>query len=272
MSTPSRLRSVAPDGRTYALGHVPAAPGSPLPAAPMAADLIIPEAEWSTIAGRYRPGMPIFDQGGLGSCTCFASKHTLMSARRMAWYDDVDLSAGYVYGHLTGGRDVGSNPEAALAFLEEHGTPREELCPYPTWKPRQFTAAMKADAPRWRVEIGYAIRSRAALMTALMLRDAVVFTLAVGRLNPGFHRLDAEGCVEMGNGADDHCVAATGRVARSARGTWKIEFANSWGTEWGLDGFAWAHLGDLMARGGWSSYAIRAPRVRDDENPPPPGA
>lgn len=93
------------------------------------------------------------------------------------------------------------------------------------------------------------------------------------------HVPDAEGFMHpTGRRRSGHCLLATGvKVATTARGALApdgtvISFLNSWGRDWGLDGFARMRLADLTALWEHADVCVPVGRRRIAAPPPSQGA
>jgi hypothetical protein len=220
-------------GRYRVLGNHPTPPGVLRPRA--AAPPLLPESDWVEFE-LASPDVKVKDQGQYGACNGHAAASSLEWARFVAGYPHEDLSAWMVYAILCGGVDSGSSIGEALDLLEKTGTCLDATVPHGTINPRRLSAQAKAEAPRFRIELGDALDSFDAMMTACQLRRPFNASICVGG---SFNDLDSDGCPPVARGAGNHAVCG-GIGARKARnGEWLIKFQNSWTTGWGLGGYFW---------------------------------
>ena len=253
---------VTPDGELRYLGNhestLKLATGKQLPD--------IPESEWKEFDLRDDLKYPVKvkDQNGKGACNGHAAASSLEIARYVSGADYVALSPWLVYADLCNGWDVGSNIAEALVYLENKGTCTESLVPYATINPSRIPATARTDAKRFKIEIGYRLNTFNDLCIAAQLRMPFNFSVPV---NANFNVLDKNGV--PGNRAGTHNHAVTGGLGMKQlpSGKWAILMQNSWGTQWGWNGYCW--ITDRNVAGtSWDAYCVSA-TVADPNNLPP---
>lgn len=253
---------ITPDGETRYLGnhesYFKLASGKQLPD--------IPESEWREFDLRTAPAYPvkIKDQNGKGACNGHAAAASLEIGRYIAGAPYVPLSPWLVYADLCNGWDVGSNIAEALKYLESKGTCTESLVPYGTINPSRILADARADAKRFKIEIGYRLDTFRDLCIAAQLRMPFNFSVPV---NSGFNTLDKYDRPQNRAGTHNHAVTGGVYMKRLPTGEWVIGMQNSWNTQWGRQGYC--SIGERNVQGnGWDAYCIAA-TVNDPTNLPP---
>lgn len=195
---------------------------------------IIPRQEWASLIGdgvsmRPRVNM-IKDQDGVGSCATESTTQGVEIARDMAGFKWVQLNPWFIYHSTSGGSDRGSSIDANLRFVRENGIAPESVWPRSKgWRSKPSSEAYEA-AKEFKIEEFYDITSIDEVGSCLLKGFAVVF------------------------GWSGHSVIYT-RLLDSSTG----EYANSWSTRWGDEGF-----GKLALRSvnwGYGAYAIRVPQM-----------
>lgn len=227
---------------------------------------IVPESQWEAF-DFWPEEVLIKNQGQFGACNGHATASELEIARWIAGHDHVPLSAWWVYGNLTGGRDIGSNPMEALALITSTGCAPESEMPWGKFNPRNFSAQATADAPRFKAELGSAITTPAEMMSAVQLRRPMDVTVCVGRQ---FNNLDAYGVAPANRGTDDHAVMMFGGAKQTSSGAWLLKIANSWDVTWGDKGFFWEPLSYFFRNNGYEYNTVSAATddPQDKTNPP----
>ncbi len=230
--------TVAINGREYHLGCLSrvAAPGSVFPVFgenPRRTEIyIIPRAEWQPVDWSHL--VPeILDQDGQGACNAFASIQALHVLRAAVGLPFVKLSPGNLYGRINGGYDRGSLLSDAIAELEQHGVCTAALVPELDWRPSRWPAAWKDDAKRFRILEAWDCPTFDHLASAIQLGFPVNLGVLVGNnFKPG-----TDGWIpDYRGGGGGHAMCGVG-LMRHASGDWGIKVANSWGREWGANGF-----------------------------------
>jgi len=256
-------------GERRYLGLTPSSPSFRAARPTLAASDLIPESEWVEFEEPWPDPVQIKDQDGVGACNGHAAALSLELARYVEGYDHVPLSAWWVYGNLARWPiDSGSSIGDALTLLEKVGCAPESDVPYKQWNRSAFTATAKSDAPRFKIEIGEAIDSDAALATMVQRRQPMNFAIPAGaRLG----NLDSDGVSPLALGWCNHAVTAWGGMKRSKSGQWLFKWINSWGADWGIKGCAWLPVKGITSHPAFEAYTIRVPTVDpNDPNTPPP--
>lgn len=225
---------------------------------------LVPPEKWQEF--ELETPAKIKDQGQFGACNGHAAATSLEVARWIAGLNHVDLSAWYVYSILCGGWDRGSSIAEALTLLKQQGTCQDVLVDHGIINPVKLSQAAKADAGRFRIEIGYGLTGFESMMAATQLRKPFNFSIAV---NSGFDQLDNDGCPQNRQGTNNHAVMGGLGAKRCRDGQWAIKCQNSWGVRWGWNGYFWIKQRNI---GGayFDAYTIEA--VTDDPQTPSPVA
>lgn len=210
----------------------------------------------------------IKDQNGYGACNGHATATAVEFARAMAGMPPIPLSAWYVYGSLVHGRDTGSNITDALQLIEKNGVAPESDVKYGDFSGR-YSSAVEVDATRYQCEIGGSLQTWEEIVSFIALRGAV--NLSVRATNGWSGRLDANGCPPVGRGPGNHAVMCGGGIKRLSNGELAIRMANSWSTQWGLDGFCWLTRAHIESGTWFECLYVRAV-ARDPQDTTPKAA
>lgn len=185
------------------------------------------------------PETPVEDQGSVGCCV-FKALTGLMETAKFDWY----FSALWLYykyrerfGDVT--QDDGAYIRAAIKLAAEIGCPNEALWPYDEnkWnvKPPDFGAvpAQNKVSAYWSLGSVEDILARLAQVGG----NGVIFGMPVYE---SFETVGRDGLVPYPNFKAEqmlggHCMKAVGY----RYGGDLIKVKNSWGTEWGQDGYCW---------------------------------
>jgi C1A family cysteine protease len=195
---------------------------------------------------------PVFDQGEIGSCTANASCAALAFLERRG-PDDRLFSRLFVYYYTRQvegtppADDAGAQIRTVMKVLARTGVPYEQTWPYDP--PHERYAARpsedaRAEAERHKVLFYYRCSTLATVRASLAQGFPVVFGFSMpenmtsdecrqyGRVRypePGEKLLGGHAVLAVG--FDDTVVHGDGTGALLVR--------NSWGSEWGMDGYFW---------------------------------
>jgi len=192
----------------------------------------------------------IRDQGKRPTCLAFAASDAHASLRGSV----APLSCEYLfYCAQTRGKrgpHQGALLSNVLSALKDDGQPRESAWPYLAQLPADISA-WKPPSPltalfRRRGET--AVHSVESIVAELD-KDRPVITLLM--LSGSFYRVPSDGVVDPGPGeqpepAIRHAVVAAGHGA--VNGQRAVLIRNSWGSSWGIGGYAWLTEAFLVPR------------------------
>ena len=195
-------------------------------------------------------GVPILDQGSEGACTGFGLAtvaHYLLLCRK----DDADrgcVSARMMYemakryDEWPGENYSGSSARGAMKGWHKHGVCSADLWPYDAANPdRRFTTDRASDAVNRPLGAYYRVNHKDLIAMHSAIAEVGIL-YATGTVHTGWNELDEEGVIPFpGDVLGGHAFAI---VAYDNRGFW---IQNSWGDDWGKNGFALITYDDWLA-------------------------
>jgi hypothetical protein len=198
---------------------------------------------------RYRElKVPVLDQGAEGACTGFALASVVHALQRSLRQPDAaaerQVSPWMLY-HMAkrydewpGERYAGSSARGAMKAWHKHGVCAREL--WKQKKPRLDETISRDAASR---PLGAYLRVNHKDLVALHAALSEVGVLfATTGVHDGWDRVRRDGLVPPArSGQDAHAIALVGY---DRRGFW---FQNSWGPDWGQDGFGLLPYDDWLA-------------------------
>lgn len=221
----------------------------------------IPPSEYREIdlEAEMRNDFPnLNNQAQQSSCVGHGSEIGFAIAWVQSGQQQQDFSPQFIYSWINGGRDAGANVHEAMVALIQHGCGLKSEVAYNQIFTRQISAAAKETALRFRLETAYDADSFAELMTGVQNRKGVVFGVEIGNA----FRPDSQGIIgPQRGGGGGHCMCAVGAKLIGARGgkyfipgvdpsqageysaggVWYPKVANSWGRNFGINGFCYMH-------------------------------
>lgn len=193
---------------------------------------VIPQEEWDNFMGQIdlRPHVHgVFDQDGVGSCASESRTLTLEVNRDWAGRPYERLSPWFLYHHVAHGRDNGSTLGENLIYARDHGIAPMRLHPREKgWRSKPSAEAYQA-AKQYKLDEFFEITSIEEVGTALLLAMPVVF------------------------GWSGHSCMMTKLMDERT-----VEYANSWHSSWGDEGFGTLRLSAINF--GYGCYADRSPK------------
>ncbi|WP_172209766.1 C1 family peptidase [Lactococcus hodotermopsidis] len=181
------------------------------------------------------------NQGSQGSCTAWATAYALKSAQEktdLGWDFTVNpaLSPAYVYNQINYGQDGGALISEAMRLVTQQGVCALNDMPYNEkdhrTKPNstQISKAAPHNSKEW-----FSISGVDQIKNAIVKYGGVVVGVNV---YPDMDKLDEKNPVydvQSGKNRGGHAICLVGfDDAKNA-----FKFINSWGTDWGLEGFGW---------------------------------
>lgn len=197
--------------------------------------------------------VPVLDQGEEGACTGFglATVANYLLTRRKVVPDTVPVSARMLYemarryDEWPGESYSGSSARGAMKGWQKHGVCRQDAWPYPLTPkdPAGLTQARTADA--MRRPLGAYLRVNHKDLVAMHSALAEVGVLfASGTVHQGWRQVNRDGVIPYPEPLlGGHAFAI---VAYDDEGFW---IQNSWGTGWGMGGFARISYDDWLVNG-----------------------
>jgi hypothetical protein len=196
---------------------------------------------------RYRAlSVPVLDQGSEGACTGFAlatvAHHLLLTTHA----DPLEVSPWMVYrmaqryDEWPGERYSGSSARGAMKAWHKHG-----LCGVKLWKKsrKRLDATITEDATLRPLGAYLRVNHRDLVAMHAALAEVGVL-LATARVHTGWGRVGRDGVIPFHEGEiGAHAFAIVGY---DAHGFW---IQNSWGKDWGKDGFCRVSYDDWLMNG-----------------------
>lgn len=194
---------------------------------PFPQELLIPSHEWqarieemeerkSRVSDLLKQGgVPVLNQQSTNFCWCFAPVLIMMIQRAIQNEPMVRLSPASVACPITKFRNNGGYGGDALEYLIDHGVVPSEMWPDTAIDRKYLTDAAVLRAAEFRVTEWWSLRPRNINeQISCLLRRIPVSS----GLNYWGHQV-----------ADVDAVWVNGKIG--------VRFLNSWGTEWGADGY-----------------------------------
>ncbi|NPC55487.1 C1 family peptidase [Caenimonas soli] len=207
----------------------------------------IPLAAWRKLR------VPLLDQGEEGACTGFglATVANYLLLRRKVVPDNAPVSARMLYemarryDEWPGENYSGSSARGAMKGWHKHGVCQEDGWPYGLGPkdPKGLTQARTADAMRRPLGAYLRVNHRDLVaMHSALAEVGVLFASAT--VHQGWSQVDSKGAIPYPAPlSGGHAFAI---VAYDSEGFW---IQNSWGTGWGMGGFARISYDDWLANG-----------------------
>jgi len=175
---------------------------------------------------KFVPKGMILDQDGVKSCASESIAGSIMAVRVFNGMKPVKLNPLFAYHTVSGGRDGGSTLSDNVSFAEQYGIASQDVWPRSNgWRAKPSEEAYE-DAKNYRLLEFYKVSSWEEFGTALLLGWPVYF------------------------GYSGHAIWGTKVISTS-----RLEYCNSWGEEFGDDGFGTLAKNSIMW--GYGAYAIR---------------
>lgn len=214
-----------------------------------------PALDWRNNNGNWLG--PILNQGNCGSCVAFATIGVLEAqstiTSQMPWLHPT-YSAQSLFSCGGASCDTGWDGGSAVQYLQNTGTQDEACMPYTSGSTGQDVACSQqcADASSRTVRIsGYThIGNSASALKAALAKGPVITSM----MAYDDFMVYSSGVYTHTTGTDGggHEVSIVGYD--DTKRAWLVR--NSWGTEWGMQGFAWVSYDDPDSGVGQDSYGI----------------
>jgi hypothetical protein len=200
---------------------------------------------------RFREaGVAILDQGTEGACTGFGLATVVNYLLRMpAFLKDTQVSPRMLYemakryDEWPGETYEGSSARGAMKGWHKHGVCSEEKWPYKKKADSQLTAERSREAIQHPLGAYYRVNHRDLVcMHAAITEVGVLY--ATAQVHSGWDDVSADGVIKLSSEiTGGHAFAIVGY---DEAGFW---IQNSWGEDWGKNGFAHIRYDDWLLNG-----------------------
>ena len=188
-------------------------------------------------------------QGKQSSCTAWATAYYLKSSQEKAehgWeFDPTSIfSPAYVYNQINGGEDAGSCISVAMNLITEQGVCVLSEMPYNDNNYRtKPNNTQVSEAFPYRAKAWFTVDGVDQIKLAIIGYGGVVIGV---NIYPDFNELNGNNPIyniQSGKNYGGHAICLVGYDDKKSA----FKFINSWGTNWGLDGFGWVSY-DIVER------------------------
>ena len=198
---------------------------------------LIPEREWDDALQQKkrdeamnRPLSPFrLDQDGVGSCAAEGTANGLMFTEAKQGQEVEELNPYGLYHYSSGGRDQGSSLSDNISLARSRGCPSARVWPRSKGFRANLSDEAKQDALRHRLDEMWRVTDKQELGTALLMSMV---------------------CLA---GYSGHAWLAVDLLDRS-----RITWENSWGEDWGDQGFSTLKFSSIQwSYGVWAFRTVR---------------
>lgn len=241
----SALPAIQFDGLYRVLGCLPETNESrsrfPVFGSQMAAPL--DPSQWQEIDLEWYAA-PTLDQKMTSACVSFCCTSGMHMAYLQSGRPLVEFHPFFVYGLINGGRDAGAMISDGLMALKNYGICQKDEMPPNVMFQQQFPKQAFENAKRFRLGQAYQCPTFESICSAISLGFMCPLGIFVGN---NFSQVDAQGVAPLpaGNGGGGHCILGMG-LKKSTRFGWLIKIKNSWGSKYGINGYAYIHKGHFQ--------------------------
>lgn len=146
----------------------------------------------------------------------------------------------FTYGLCNGGRDQGSMISDGLKVSMQYGICEREALPRGVMYQNQFPRSAFDNASRFKLAQAFRCDTFEDILRAISLGFPVPLGIMVGN---NFPNLDSDGVAPLpGGGGGGHAILGVG-TKKHRRYGWLVKIQNSWGKNFGMNGFAYLHAG-----------------------------
>lgn len=177
----------------------------------------------------------ILNQGSTSACV----GHGCASGMELVWKQlgnkAQDFTPFFTYGLINGGQDAGAMISNGLMALKRYGGCPNGLLPNGVMFQNQFPQDAMTQALRFRLSLAFKCGSYDEICQAINLGFSCPLGIMVG---DNFSNVDSDGVAPLRtSGGGGHCILGVG-LKKNPRYGWTIKIQNSWGTRFGINGYA----------------------------------
>jgi C1A family cysteine protease len=199
---------------------------------------------------------PVYNQGQCGSCWAFSATETIESYFALDGGQLTQLSMQQIVDCDTGGQDQGCNggfPSSAYQYVQSAGG-LDPLSDYP-YTAEDGTCAFNAQEVVATVTNSQSISGESGLYSQTSSSSGGPVSVCVDASS--WSSYNGGVLTSCGNNVD-HCVQLVGYNGYNSDGAYWV-VRNSWGTDWGENGFIWIQIGqDLCSIGDYATIVTAA--------------
>lgn len=178
----------------------------------------------------------IMNQGSTSSCV----GHGCASGMELVWKQignpKQDFTPYFTYALINGGRDAGAMISNGLMALKKYGACPNGMLPQGTMYSNQLTQEQINAAARFKLSLAFKCNSYDDICQAINLGFCCPLGIMVG---DNFANVDNNGVAPLRtSGGGGHCILGVGLKKHASYG-WLIKIQNSWGTNFGIGGYAY---------------------------------
>lgn len=178
----------------------------------------------------------ILNQGSTSACAGFACASGMETVWKQLGNKAQDFTPFFTYGLINNGRDAGAMISHGLMALKRYGACPTGVLPNGVMFQNQFSQEAFKQAMRFRLSLAFKCGNFDEICQAINLGFCCPLGIMVG---DNFSNVDNDGVAPLRtSGGGGHAILGLG-LKKNPRYGWTIKIQNSWGTRFGINGFAY---------------------------------